>query len=36
MLGYISFYLLILKNENIWILKLTLLTYDLCFVLQFL
>lgn len=36
MLGYISFYLLILKNEKIWIVKLTLLTYDLCFVLQFL
>lgn len=36
MLGYTIFYLLILKYEKIWIMKLTLLTYDLYFVLQFL
>lgn len=36
MLGYTIFYLLTLKYEKIWITKLTLLTYDLYFVLQFL
>lgn len=36
MLSYTIFYLLILKYEKIWITELTLLTYDLYFVLQFL